>query len=242
MVGILVNTLAVALGGLFGLFFKKHITSEFIAGLTMIFGVCSMGMGISVITQMENMPAVVLALVAGTALGLACHIGDRIASIGLMLQKPVDCFFGSRSASSDQREQSSLLITTIVLFCTSSTGIYGSLDAGMTGNISVLLSKSVLDFFTALVFACTLGAVVSVVAVPQFLIFTAMFLSAKTIYPLTTPEMICDFRACGGFLMLAAGLRVAQIKELPIADMIPAMFLVMPLSSLWHNVVLAILK
>lgn len=120
-----------------------------------------------------------------------------------------------------------------MLFCASGTGIYGSLDAGMTGEATILLSKSVLDFFTAIVFACSLGAVVSVVAVPQAVIFLALFLMAKVIFPLTTPVMIADFKACGGFLLIATGLRMAKIRDFPIADMIPAMVLVMPVSGVW---------
>ena len=129
----------------------------------------------------------------------------------------------------------SLLVTAIVLFCFSGTGIYGCLDAGMTGNATVLLSKSVLDLFTAMVFACTLGAVTAVVAVSQLVIFTVLFLAAKAVYPLTTPEMIGDFKACGGFLLIATGCRIAKMQDFPVADMIPAMVLVMPLSALWGN-------
>lgn len=78
-------------------------------------------------------------------------------------------------------------MTAIVLFCASGTGIYGCLDAGMTGNATVLLSKSVLDLFTAMVFACNLGAVTSLVAVPQAVIFFLLFFAAKAVFPLTTP-------------------------------------------------------
>lgn len=47
-------------------------------------------------------------------------------------------------------------MTVIVLFCAGGTGIYGTLDAGMTGNNTILISKSILDFFTAAIFACHL--------------------------------------------------------------------------------------
>ena len=40
----------------------------------------------------------------------------------------------------------------------------------------------------------------------------------------------------GGVLMLATGLRIANIKSFPIADMLPAMVLVMPVSALWTKV------
>jgi len=45
--------------------------------------------------------------------------------------------------------------------------------------------------------------------------------------------MTDDFRACGGLIMLATGFRIAKLGDFPIADMIPAMVLVWPLSWAW---------
>ncbi|WP_298035263.1 DUF554 domain-containing protein [uncultured Dysosmobacter sp.] len=242
MIGIIINCLAVVAGGLLGMIFGKRLSQEFTAKLNTVFGVCAMGMGISSIVLMENMPPVILAVVLGSAIGLACKLGRLISRGGECLQKPVSKLLGDRSSSTLPREEYlSLLVTTIVLFCSSGTGIYGSLDAGMTGSTTILISKSILDLFTAMVFACNLGAVVSIVAVPQFVIFTALFLAAKAIYPLTTPAMIADFKACGGFLLVATGCRIAKMQDFPIADMLPAMVLVMPLSALWTNVIVPLL-
>ena len=137
-----------------------------------------------------------------------------------------------------EEEFQALLVTALVLFCASGTGIYGCLDSGMTGDHSILISKSILDLFTALVFACSLGYVTTIIAVPQLIIFLILFLCAKMIFPLTTPDMIADFKACGGILMITTGFRIAKIKMFPIADMLPAMILVMPFSSFWHTVLL----
>lgn len=53
--------------------------------------------------------------------------------------------------------------------------------------------------------------------------------------------MIADFKACGGFLMVATGLRMTKIKSFPIADMIPAMVLAMPFSWLWSSCIVPLL-
>lgn len=242
MIGIIANVLCVALGGLAGALFGHKLTQEFKDTLTSIFGICSIGMGVSSIMLMENMPAVILALVLGTSLGILLHVGRSITRCAGLLEKPIARIFGAGTHSSLPREEYlSMLVTVIVLFCSSGTGIYGSLDAGMTGSVTILMSKSILDLFTAMIFACSLGAVVAVVAVPQLVIFLCLFLAAEAIYPLTTPMMIADFKACGGFLLIATGLRIAKIREFPIADMIPAMVLVMPLSSLWASYVAPLL-
>ena len=107
----------------------------------------------------------------------------------------------------------------------------------MSGDHSILIAKSILDFFTAMIFACQLGAVTALVAVPQLVIFLLLFFCAKLIYPLTTPTMINDFKACGGLIMLATGLRIARLKSFPIADMIPAMVLVWFTSALWTGII-----
>ena len=76
MIGVIVNVLAVALGGVLGTVFSKKLSTRFTTELNKVFGVCAIGMGISSVPLMQNMPAVILAVVAGTALGLACHLGE----------------------------------------------------------------------------------------------------------------------------------------------------------------------
>ena len=154
------------------------------------------------------------------------------------MQRVVSKFLKNNSSGISQEEFDATLLTVIVLFCASGTGIYGSLVAGMSGDHSILFSKSILDLFTALIFACTLGLVVSAIAIPQFILFFILFSLGGVIIPHTTPSMINDFKACGGFLMLATGFRMIKVKMFPIADMLPAMILVMPVSMFWVNVVM----
>ena len=66
-------------------------------------------------------------------------------------------------------------MTAVVLFCSSGTGIYGSIISGISGDHSILIAKSFLDFFTAMIFACSLGMAVAAIAVPQLAIFLALF-------------------------------------------------------------------
>ena len=108
----------------------------------------------------------------------------------------------------------------------------------MTGDHSILLAKTILDLPTALIFACVLGFVTCVIAIPQYIVFMLLFLLAGMIYPFCTETMSCDFKACGGVLLVATGFRMMKVKEVPVADMIPAMILAMPLSHLWVTYVL----
>ncbi len=240
-VGVTVNTLSIVIGGVIGAVLGNRVADDFKEKMNMIFGCCSMGMGISTIVLMQNMPAVIFSVIIGTAIGVAVHLGEMINRGAVCMQKLISRFIKTDKSSIPEADFIAMLVTCIVLFCASGTGIYGSIVSGMTGDHSILIAKSVLDLFTALIFACTLGAVVAVVALPQSIIFTLLFFMAGLIFPLTTPEMINDFKACGGFIMLATGFRMIKVKMFPIADMIPAMILVMPISHLWMNVILPLL-
>ncbi|MCH4207303.1 MAG: DUF554 domain-containing protein [Solobacterium sp.] len=228
--GVIIDALAVVLGGLLGSALKQHFTDSFKDQINAILGLCSIAMGISAVTHMQNMPAVIFAIILGTALGIWLHLEQGISHLAGMV-----C---SRTDSADQNR---MMVTATVLFCASGTGIYGALTAGMNGDMSILISKSILDFFTAAIFACTLGKSVSLIAIPQFLILDLLYLMAGKIVPLTTTVMIDDFKACGGIIMLATGFRMLNLKQFPIADMIPAMILVMPLSWIWVNWILQLI-
>ncbi|KIR02125.1 putative integral membrane protein [Lachnospiraceae bacterium TWA4] len=239
-IGIILNVTCVVIGGIIGTFIGPKLTDTFKEHLNTIFGVCAMAMGISSIVLMQNMPIVILSIIVGTVLGLAIHLGDNVQKAGLATQKLISTLIPSQQEKSD--EFKSVLVTAIVLFCASGTGIYGSMVLGMTGDNNILIAKSILDLPTALIFACVLGAITCIIAIPQFIIFLILFFLANAIYPFCTDVMINDFKACGGILLLATGFRMAKIKEFPIADMIPAMVLVMPLSSLWTSFILPLIS
>lgn len=240
-IGVIINTVAIFLGGIAGALLGNKLPEKYKEQLNLIFGLCSMGMGISSIVLMKYMPAVVFALIIGTIVGLVFKLGDKVYELCSKLQKVMIRIVPKKETNMSETEFLATLITVIVLFCSSGMGIYGSLSEGMTGDSSLLITKSILDFFTAAIFACNLGYIVSLIAVPQFVIFTALFLSASFIVPLTTPDMIADFKACGGFLMVAAGFRILKLKMFPVVDMIPAMILVMPFSWFWVNIILHLL-
>ena len=240
-IGVIINTIAIFLGGIAGALLGDKLPEKYKEQLNLIFGLCSMGMGISSIVLMKYMPAVVFALIIGTIVGLVFKLGDKVYELCSKLQKVMIRIVPKKETNMSETEFLATLITVIVLFCSSGMGIYGSLSEGMTGDSSLLITKSILDFFTAAIFACNLGYIVSLIAVPQFVIFTTLFLSASFIVPLTTPDMIADFKACGGFLMVAAGFRILKLKMFPVVDMIPAMILVMPFSWFWVNIIIHLL-
>lgn len=230
--GVIVNSTCVAAGGLAGAVLGKKLKRELCASLTLVFGVCSMTLGVNSITKMQQLPPVILAVVLGTLLGELLRLEFWISRAAVSVQRPLQKFY--REGMGEHAEEfMTEFISIVVLFCASGTGIFGALQSGISGDHSVLLAKAVLDLFTAAIFAARLGYLVVLVAVPQFLILIALFFGAALIMPLTNAVMLADFTACGGILMLATGFRIAGIRSFPIANMIPAMALVMPFSWIW---------
>jgi uncharacterized membrane protein YqgA involved in biofilm formation len=121
----------------------------------------------------------------------------------------------------------------LVLFCTGGTGIVGSIQEGLTGDSSTLIVKSVLDFFTAAIFASGIGWPVAVIALPQAVIFLSLFFASRLLVPILAPEIVANFTAAGGIIALMSGLRILKLKETKLIDALPALVFVFPVSWLW---------
>ena len=136
-------------------------------------------------------------------------------------------------ASASQSIDMEFYITAVALFCCSGFGWYSTLTEGIAGDPSLLFSKAVLDGFTALIFASTLGKSICAIPLPQCVILLCVFGAGRLLAGVLTPTMFADLSACGGVLTMAAGFRVSKIKPVPLVDLMPALLLVMPFSLLW---------
>lgn len=230
-IGPLVNGSAILLGGLAGAHWGRLFPQRLHVSMPLAFGCASMGLGIAMIVKAQQIPVIVLALLAGTLLGELCRLEDRLHTLVRWLHG----LFHEPDESGKQDTFTGQFVGVAVLFCASGTGIFGALHEGMTGDASVLFTKAGLDLLTAGIFAISLGYSVAMLAIPQTLIQLALLLSARWITPLASPAMLADFTACGGLIMLATGLRISGIKAFPVASMLPALLIVMPLSALWMS-------
>ncbi|WGE86382.1 DUF554 domain-containing protein [Actinobacillus equuli] len=235
LVGPYVNGAAVLIGGLIGAFLGTKLPERVKSNLPPLFGLCSMGLGIMLIIGAKNMSVVVLALIVGTIIGELICLEKGIGSLAGKMRGTVDKIFPPSGVS--HQEFLNQFVAILILFCASGMGVFGSMKEGMTGDPSVLFIKAILDFFTAGIFAATLGYAVSSIAVPLIIVQVSLALLASLIMPLTTPNMLADFSTAGGFIMLATGLRICGIKHFAVANMLPALILVMPFSYFWQQFV-----
>ena len=230
-VGILVDVAAVLSGSLIGAVLGSRILPRIKEALPVIFGVIALCLGISLMIQVHSLSAVALALILGTIIGEFLQIQkglDRIsAKLNDRIQQGKESEDGKAKVLADY-------ISVLVLFCASGTGIFGALQEGMTGDASILMVKSILDFFTAIIFATSVGYLMLTIAIPQLTIYMLLFFSASLILPLMSETMLLDFKACGGIVTMCVALRMLQVQPIRVVNLLPSLVLVAPLSYVWQ--------
>ena len=237
IIGPYINGAAVLIGGIAGALLSTRLPERVRTGMPLIFGAASLCMGIVLVMKVAHMPVMVLSIILGALLGELVYLEKGIGRLGSKAKGLVEMLLRAEKGSDEEHEKFlQSYVAIIVLFCASGTGIFGAMNEGMTGDTSVLIAKSFLDLFTAAIFATSLGFAVAIIAFPQLIIQLALAWSAVFILPLTNAQMQADFGAVGGVLMVATGLRICGIKLFPVANMLPALVLAMPVSALWVSV------
>lgn len=235
MIGPLINGSAIIIGGILGISLSRFIPQRLRDGLPPAFAMISIAMGITLVIKVHQLPAVALAVVLGVALGELLRLEHGIQLGGIWIQRVLSRVLPPPRHKLPTDVYTQNFTALIVLFCASGTGVVGALTEGLTGDYQLLIIKSALDVFTALIFSITLGAAVISIAVPQFLVQALLFFSAQLIMPFMNDITMGDFAACGGIIMMAVGLRIAQIKMFAVVNFLPALLFIIPLSIYWHR-------
>lgn len=80
LIGVICNMLAVAIGRIIGSLAGSKLSQEFKEKLNLIFGICSMGIGISSIVLMQNMPWYRISLTANLIIPARCFPGSTASA------------------------------------------------------------------------------------------------------------------------------------------------------------------
>ncbi|WP_208952613.1 DUF554 domain-containing protein [Rahnella sp. ChDrAdgB13] len=231
LIGPIVNSGAIILGGLLGGFLGVKMPERLRTSLPQTFGLCSMALGVVLLVKMHSMPVVILSVILGAAIGEMFYLERYIARLGNMARGIASRF--APDTGMDQSVFTEKFVAIIVLFCASGTGIIGAMTEGMTHDPNILFVKAIMDLFTAAIFATVLGYAVALIFIPQWIVQFLIASAAVFILPLTNAQMMGDFTAAGGFIMLAAGFRISGIKSIAVGNLLPALILVMPISHYW---------
>lgn len=215
MLGVIVNVITVILGSCIGLLLKKGIP-ERVSTATMIgLGACTLYIGISGSLCGENVLIVIASVVLGVISGTLLNIDGAINK----LANSVETKFKKEGQNISVAEG---LVTATLLFCVGSMTVTGSIQAGLTGDNSVLITKAALDFVSSMMLASSLGIGVLLAAVSVFVIQGGLVLLAGLIVPIMSTGAINEMTCVGSILIIMIGTNLMGITKIKVADFLPA--------------------
>ncbi len=124
-------------------------------------------------------------------------------------------------------------MTASLIFCVGPMTILGSFQDGLTGVFSTLAIKSLLDGFTAIALASSLGWGVTLSAIVVLVYQGALTLCATWLKPFLSDPMITEMTAAGGLLIVGIGLNILGIAKIRVASMLPALVFAPVLTALF---------
>jgi hypothetical protein len=227
-IGIIFNACSVLFGGILGGLAGNKVPTRLKDRLPTVFGFAAISMGILKVVDTKNLTVVILSLILGAIFGELLDIEDKLERVSKWTIQKVG---GNKETSELAIE---LLVMAMVAFCVSGTGIFGALEEGFTGDASILMSKSVLDFSTAVIFSSVIGYSIALVSIPQVLILSLVFVCASFISPIMTPYVLGNFLAVGGIVTIMIGAQMSKMAKIKAANAIPALAIVILLSLYIH--------
>lgn len=218
MIATIINSLGVLLGSILGLVFAKHISEKFRTVIFSAAGIMSLVIGILMAMKTERMLYLSLSLVLGGIAGTALGIEDRIKGLGEHMKKLLPTNAGKGNFAEGFLESS-------VLFCVGAMAIIGSIQAGTQGDYSLLLTKTVMDTFVAILLAAALGLGVAFSALSILVYQGALTLMSGSIAPHMTAVVSSSINGTGGAIVLMIGLNLLGLTKIPTGNFIMALVL-----------------
>ncbi|HLW09011.1 MAG TPA: DUF554 domain-containing protein [Fermentimonas sp.] len=217
MIGTVVNTAAVLIGGLLGLVLKKRMPDRVTTIYFQAIGLFTLAIGASMAVNMEKILIIVSSTALGSLLGEWLDLETGVEKISNYLK---DRFkIGSEKFSEG-------LVTSFLLFCVGSMTILGTIQEGTGGSPDLLFTKSTMDFFSAILLASAMGVGVVFSSVPLFVFQASLTLLAKYAAHFFSDDIILGLTNVGGILLIGLGINILGIKKLRIMNMLPALVIV----------------
>lgn len=229
--GTLINFLAIAVGASIGVLIGNRISQSARDIVTDALGFVTLLIGaLSTVAILDNdltqsvprgAPVLILlaALVVGGLLGNALKLEARIENLGEKLKRK----FASEGASSKRFVEG--FVSASLVFAVGPLAILGSISDGLGRGIEQLLLKSTLDFFAAIAFAASLGWGVAFSAIVVGIyqgFFTVLGFFLGEVLSLAAIALL---NAVGGLLLIGVGIRLLRLRQIPVGDLLPALFL-----------------
>ena len=223
MLGPIVNALVVIVCSLAGCFLIRGIPDRFEELLKKAIGLSIIYVGIRGAMDNERILLLIMSMVAGAIIGEFINIDKWMNRVGLWAEKKLG-MTGTGPANS-KRNFSKGFVSASIIFCTGSMAIVGSMQSGLQGNHETLFAKSILDGSISLVFGASMGIGVAFSALPVLVYEGAIVLASLAIRDYLTEEIIREMSAVGSLIIAGIGFNFLGVKEIKVANLIPAIFI-----------------
>lgn len=227
LLGTIVNLIAIILGGLAGVFFGKAFPDRLKSTVIQGIGLTVMIIGLQMALKTSNVLIVIASLVIGGIIGESINIEARLNDFG--------CYLEKKLSGKGEGQFTKAFVTTSLIYCVGAMAIVGSLEDGLNGNHSILFAKSALDGITAIIFSSSMGIGVIFSAVPVFLYQGSISLFAGLLQGVLSDAVVVEMSAVGGLLIVGIGINMLGIKEIKVGNLLPGIFVTVPLVLLAGN-------
>jgi uncharacterized membrane protein YqgA involved in biofilm formation len=222
MLGPLVNAAAIVVCGLIGCFVIRGIPPRFEEIIKKAIGLSVMFVGIKGAFDNQMVLLLIFSMVIGAVIGEGINIDKQMNRLGIWAEKKLG--FGGADGNSGG-SFSKGFVSASILFCTGSMAIVGSMQSGLQGNHEILFAKSILDGAISVVFGASMGIGAAFSAIPVLVYEAAIALASQGIRDMLSPEIIREMSAVGSLLVAAIGFNFLGVKEIKVANLIPAIFI-----------------
>lgn len=240
MIATYINAVTVVVGAAAGLLLRRFITERFRGVVTSGIGVVTLVLGFRLSFESQQIVYLALAITIGGLLGEWWQIEAGITRLGEGLHRLLPA--GGRAAgggrgAEGRRGFAAAFLNSSVLFCVGAMTLVGSFQAGAEGDYELLLTKSVLDGFMAVLLAAAMGVGVAFASLVILVYQGGLTLLAGTLRPLVTEPLLAELSAAGGVLIAMIGINLLDLRRLKTANFLPAfpvMIALMALHPLQH--------
>ena len=227
--GTLINGAFILCGGLLGLLFS-NIPEKVKETVMQAISLAIILIGLKMAFETEDIIVLLLSLITGAFIGEFLHIEDRINDFGNWIE-------GKFSSPGKKISIAQGFVTASLIYVVGAMAIVGALDSGLRGDHEILITKGILDGFSALVFTSMMGYGVVLSVIPVVIYEGIIALLAKQIELLVPTDflngLIVQLTGVGGLLIVAIGLNLLNLTKIRIGNLIPALVTVIAIYGIY---------
>jgi uncharacterized membrane protein YqgA involved in biofilm formation len=216
MFGTLINAYAVVVGSLLGMVFKKIIPDNIKNRIFQGLGLVTLYLGVQMALKANEPLIMITSVLLGAIVGETLDVDKKMKEGAKLLE--------SRVRSGDRLFVEGL-VTAFLIFCMGAMTITGAIEEGVNNNSSIILAKSVLDFFTSISLATVFGLGVLCSAIPLLAFQGGITIIASYSGYLLDASVVTELSGVGGILLLGLGITMLEIKEVKVANLLPSLMI-----------------